>query len=1248
MKVQGFVDGQPCQMTIDTGAEGTFVRPEWVAARHLPEAKQQLCGVTGHCTSLKGPVEVRIGVGSSELLLPVYVADVEDSCLLGLDYLTRVGACVDLGRKLLRVGREELPLLPGDAPAEVLAMRRVRLAPRSETRVPCMLSRKMVESAGMVEVPSHSKLADGVTVARSMVKSGEKFVTVLVANFSDEHRTIPAGAQVGTCEEIAMEERPSKSESFPVGSGFPKHLVGLAERSASHLTQQQRMKMEDTLQEFADVFSKGDADLGRTGLVKHRIDTGDARPIKHVPRRIPPARREEMQQAVKDMERQGLVERSDSPWSSAVVLVSKKDGTKRFCVDYRALNDRTVKDSYPLPRIDDTLDALAGACWFSTLDLKSGYHQVEMAEEDKAKTAFSFGQGLWQFTVMPFGLCNAPSCFERLMERVLEGLHWKTALLYIDDVIVFGSTFEEELERLREVFQRLRAANLKLSPKKCLLFQPEVPFLGHVVGRDGVRTDPQKISAVQKWPVPKSVAEVRSFLGLCTYYRRFVQGFAQVAAPLHSLTRKGVHFQWNERHQDAFENLKKALAEAPVLPYPNPTTPYLLDTDASDEGVGAVLAQVKDGKEHVVAYYSAKFDKAERNYCTTRKELLAVIKSLEHFHPYLYGAKFTVRTDHAALRWMKTLKAPEGQLARWLGRLEQYDYEMQHRPGRIHNNADSLSRRPCESSCKHCSKREEKLQCKRLQVTDELQDTEEEWRQAQRADADLAPLIRWMTESTTRPAWQQVSPESSVTKCLWRDWEMLRLTNGVLQRRWVSTRSRPDYWVVLVPRARRRDLVEEIHGGMTSGHLGEKKTLSRLRQRFYWIGMRQDVQEWCRTCGTCCARNGPLRKTRARLQLYQSGAPMERVAVDIAGPFPITPQGNRFICVVMDYFTKWPEAYALPDHEATTVASALVDNFFTRFGVPQEMHSDQGREFESAVFSECCRLLGIKKTRTTPLRPQSDGMVERFNRTLLQEVAKYCASDQRDWDVHLPVLLMAYRSAEHEATAHTPARLMLGRELRLPVDLATGRPPQEEATPLATSYAQALQESMKSVHDHARRHLNTSGRSMKARYDDQAREAVFEAGDRVWLHNPRRKKGLSPKLQSPWEGPYDVIEALSDVTYRIRHGTKRSRVVHVDRLWKYREEGVFSWRGERGSAETDEASSIPVNPGGEEAVPEESDDHEPVGAEAAADEGEVPTQGGDSVSPDSSPPSPLMMPSVRPKRRRQQPRWMEDYEMDSD
>lgn len=301
------------------------------------------------------------------------------------------------------------------------------------------------------------------------------------------------------------------------------------------------------------------------------------------------------------------------------------------------------------------------------------------------------------------------------------------------------------------------------------------------------------------------------------------------------------------------------------------------------------------------------------------------------------------------------------------------------------------------------------------------------------------------------------------------------------------------------------------------------------------------------------------------LQLCLAGAPMERVGVDITGPFPTTSSGNRFILVAMDYFTKWPEAYAIPNHEATTVARVLVDGFFSRFGVPKELHSDQGREFESRVFGETCRLLGINKTRTTPLRPQSAGLVERFNKTLSQGLAKYCSSHQRDWDEHLSTLLMAYRSAVHETTTYKPAELMLGRDLRLPVDLATGRPPEDTPTSINVPFSQSLQNRLITAHAHARGQMRAAGYEMKARYDMRAEEPVYRVGDQVWLYNPRRKQGLSPKLQSPWEGPWKVIEALTDVTFRIRRGPRQhSRVVHADRLWAYHGRGSYTWDDEDG------------------------------------------------------------------------------------
>lgn len=333
------------------------------------------------------------------------------------------------------------------------------------------------------------------------------------------------------------------------------------------------------------------------------------------------------------MKQQGVIEPSCSPWSSPVVLVKKKDGSTRFCVDYRKLNAVTHKDSYPLPRIDEMLEAFSGSQWFSTLDLKSGYWQVELAEEDKEKSAFSTGLGLWQFKVMPFGLCNAPATFERLMECVLAGVPPSVAMVYLDDIIVHARTFDELLQRLRVVFEKLRQAGLKLSPKKCALFQRRVKYLGHVLSGDGVAVDSEKVNSVLSWPTPQNTKEVRSFLGLCSYYRRFIHGFADIAQPLHQLTSKNTSFIWTPEANQAFESLKQVLTQAPVLGFPIPGERYLLDTDASEQGIGAVLSQVQAGVERPVAYFSRVLSRPEKQYCTTRKELLAIYQGNATFSP---------------------------------------------------------------------------------------------------------------------------------------------------------------------------------------------------------------------------------------------------------------------------------------------------------------------------------------------------------------------------------------------------------------------------------------------------------------------------------------------------------------------------------------------------------------------------------------------------------------------------------------
>ena len=473
----------------------------------------------------------------------------------------------------------------------------------------------------------------------------------------------------------------------------PDHLVALSEQARKELNEEQVSTMLNLLREFQDVFSHGDSDLGRYTTVCHTIDTQGADPVRQRMRRTPLAFLGEEEKVLNTMLGQGVLQPSSSDWASAPVLVRKKDGSVRCCVDYRELNSTTRKDAFPLPLIDECLDALDGTQWLSTLDMASGYHQISMAPEDRHKTAFITKFGLFEYVRMPFGLCNAPATFQRAMNLVLEGLTWKQLLAYIDDIIVLGKTFDEHVTNLREVFQRFRTNNLKLKPKKCSLFCKEVDFLGWTVSREGVSIAHGKVEAVLSWPVPINTTQVEAFLGFVNYHREFIPKMAEVAEDWYRLTGKA-EFHWGPDQQRAFESLREAMVVAPVLAYPNSDDPFLLDTDASDKALGAELSQCQDGVERVIGYASCSLTPCQRRYCTTRKELLAVVRGTRHFRHYIYGRRFTVQTDHQSLTWLLRFKLLDGQLARWSEELSQYDMVLIHRPGVKHQNADGLSRIP--------------------------------------------------------------------------------------------------------------------------------------------------------------------------------------------------------------------------------------------------------------------------------------------------------------------------------------------------------------------------------------------------------------------------------------------------------------------------------------------------------------------------------------------------------------------------
>ena len=469
------------------------------------------------------------------------------------------------------------------------------------------------------------------------------------------------------------------------------------------------------------------------------------------------------------------------------------------------------------------------------------------------------------------------------MEQVLVGLPISVALVYLDDILVPGHSFHQQLANLRLVLKRLREAKLKLSTKKCALFQREVKYLGHIVSEEGISPDPGKVEAVKSRPRPNTSTEIKSFLGLCSYYRRFVPSFADIAHPLHQCATVP-SFQWTAEAEDAFQKLKLALTETPILTYPDSNALFILDTDASGTGIGAVLSQrhPAEEQERVIAYFSRALSVPERHYCVTRRELLAMVKAIRHFHVYLYGKEFLLRTDHSALRWLLNFRHPEGQVARWIESLQQYNFKVEHRPGSKHGNADALSRRPClQDTCKHCDRLESLEQAKsstegtpsthssfqtpqvatlKLTCTDAESRTTAELRQAQLSDSEIRPVLEWMGRSTNKPPWEDIAPYSQPTKIYFAQWQSLKIFNGVLYRLWETSSGDAVIKQVILPKSLRPQVLQQLHNTKTAGHLGIFKTLGRVRQRFYWVQCRRDVQEWCHNCDVCAQKRGPQKE----------------------------------------------------------------------------------------------------------------------------------------------------------------------------------------------------------------------------------------------------------------------------------------------------------------------------------------------------------------------------------------------------
>uniref|UniRef100_A0A3P9NJ42 Gypsy retrotransposon integrase-like protein 1 n=1 Tax=Poecilia reticulata TaxID=8081 RepID=A0A3P9NJ42_POERE len=708
-----------------------------------------------------------------------------------------------------------------------------------------------------------------------------------------------------------------------------------------------------------------------------------------------------------------------------------------MCVDYRQLNSKTRKDAFPLPRIDESLDALAGAQWF-TLDLASGYSQVEMAEKDKEKTTFCTPFGLFEFNCMPFGLSNAPSTFQRLMERLFGDCRCQSLLLYLDDVIVFSSSVEQHLERLNQVFSRLETQGLKVKLSKCHFFQKRVRYLGHVVSEEGVSTNPDKVAAVRDWRQPTTLAELRSFLGFASYYRRFICGFSNMASPLNRLVarllppgqkgktpEKPLGGFWDEQ---SFHKLKAALITTPVLAYADFQKPFVLEVDASHVGLGAVLSQNHGGKLRPISFASHSLKPTKwnmNNYSSMKLELVALKWAVtEKFREYLLGNKCTVFTDNNPLSHLATAKLGATEQM-WVSELAAFDLTLKYHPGSQNANADALSRQ-------HTTHREAGAGSGLREGFAGVQ--EEISALPGLSGADLCtllykdPNIDSFMQFWTRgrmPDAKERNELDKVTQELVRQWNRLRERESILYRCVQASDGQTEVEQIVLPQCLQEGILRSLHDD--HGHQGVERTLQLIRSRFYWHNMHLDVEQWCKNCERCVLSKALLPKVKIYMGTIKASRPNEILAIDFTVLEPAT-DGRENVLVMTDVFSKFPQTVPTKDQRASTVAEALVKHWAQPFGPPVWIHSDQGRHFESKLVHQLCKVYKIEKSRTTPYHPEGNGQCERFNRTLHDLLRTLSPEQKRRWPRHICQVTFAYNTTVHQSTGMTPYFLMFGRK----------------------------------------------------------------------------------------------------------------------------------------------------------------------------------------------------------------------------
>ena len=889
-------------------------------------------------------------------------------------------------------------------------------------------------------------------------------------------------------------------------------------------------KLKKLLDEYADVFPD---DLP-SGLPPDR-DTGHT--IVLEPNAIPPYRRNRRMSPpevelcdtyIKDLLAKGFIAPSNSPFGAPVMFVAKPAGGYRVVCDWRALNNLTVKNRYPLPRIDETLDRLGGSTVFTSLDLNSGYFQIRISPEDAHKTAFTTPIGQYEFKVLGQGLANSPATFQSVMNKIFAPHLFKFCVVYLDDIMIYSKTPEEHLEHLETVLKLLREHRFYAKRSKCSFNMKEVKFLGHLVGHEGLKVDPAKIAVVKDWPRPKDATQVRQFVGLTNYFRKFIKDYSTVAAPLMDLTKKNTDFAtaWTDVHTEAFEELKRALTSSPVLILPDFNKPFELVSDASLLGTGAVLLQ--EGK--VVAYTSKKFIPAEKNYTTTEQELLGVVNALGEWRCYFGASDLTLVTDHNPLQYFNTQAVLSRRLARWQEFLAQFDYKWEYRTGR-NNVADPLSRSPALTLMYYISamtdlRRSERVKNKKKAEQKTGQKPAEPLRQE---DLEAPPVEPPVPQPPAPQEEEQHTPLADL---------MTRIKDGYAKdpqfrrsRHTAKFTLTDGYWfkgrqlVVPADAQLRKELVQYAHNPTYSGHTGKKRTLEHLARDFYWVGMTPMVIKHVATCDTCQRNKSGTQKPGGLLQPTEVPEKFwECVTMDLITQLPPTKTGYDAIAVFVDKLSKMTHIEPCSTTiDAPEFADLLLRTVFRHHGLPRSIISDRDARFTGHFLTTLAERLEFRQRLSTAFHPQTDGQTERMNRVVEDMIRHYVGPYHDDWDTKLALAEFAINNSWQASIGDTPFHALYGEHPHTPTSLSI-----RDTVPSRTPATQQWIEQYAERTARARKCILAAQDRQKA-YADRSRRAVkYSRGQFVWLSakHVHFKAGGPIKFMPKYIGPFRITDEI--------------------------------------------------------------------------------------------------------------------------